>query len=283
MRLFIYLLPLLLIAQSDKVVEEIVKGKAELKIEGTKRPKMTLRVNPEEPIDSVMRMRKVIRETEDVPILDSILFLALYEPSPFLKSPVGFAPRETVKIAIPQNLGKVKSWELSLIDSRGQVLTKVEGEGKPEDTIAWNGISREGKILIVGEPMTPVLLLEDDNGTRRVVMDPISMNSFKVDLGDSILVSYKLDLLFDPRSEELMESGKVYVDAVLNIARDVNSYKMRVRIYSRDFRANTSWRQVLSRYIKMRIPLEELTVVSIPLREAGKRYERVEFSILKER
>ncbi len=94
-------------------------------------------------------------------------------PQPF--SPDGDNINDTITITVKadKNSG-IKSWKLSILDPRGNVFINFPGgEGEPNETIVWDGLSTNGELVQAAEDYRVVLSAVDvfeNTGTTETVI-----------------------------------------------------------------------------------------------------------------
>lgn len=283
-KLLILIIIGILIAQEEhKVAEEVIKAKAELKIEDALKPEGRFSLDPAEPVDSLLKETGLLRTTLDLTSLESSLFISFYTPTSYLRRPTSYKIPEEVLIPVPKTNIKVEVWRLVLIDSKGNEVWEIDGKGKPPETLLWNGEKKDGGVLIPGEPYTPVLYAFGQELRRRIIGEPLKMESFVINFGDSALIRFQTSSLFDSLREDLKAGAEERFTAILNWTKSYGATGIKVYIYSNNFMLREGRSEAIEEYIKKHFVSSENNLIILPcsFKEGERKYERVDFVLIK--
>jgi hypothetical protein len=269
--------------EEHKVAEEVIKAKAELKIEDAFKPKGHFPLDPAEPVDSLLKETGLLRTTLDLAPIERMLFTSLYTSSSYLREPTSYEIREVVRIPVPKTKMKIETWRLIILDSKGDEVWEMNGRGNPPEEIVWNGKKKGGGVLVPGEPYTPVLYAFKEGIRRRIVGDPLKMESFAFDFGDSALIRVEINALFDSLSAELKEGAQEKLKSILNWVKSFGAIRLNVYIYSGNFNLREEIGKVIDEYIRRHFVVNELsfTIKPLPFKEGERKYERIDILITK--
>jgi outer membrane protein OmpA-like peptidoglycan-associated protein/flagellar hook assembly protein FlgD len=147
-------------------------------------------------------------------------------------SPLPFSPDEdnvddelTISMGV-QDISAVESWEMEIIDPKGNDFITYGGKGKPTGRIIWDGRSSKGELVQSAEDYTWRLTVSDVMGNSSIEEGLIPVDVLVIRDGDNLKIMIS-SITFEPGEAALKTTGDAVTknDKILaRIAQILNKY-----------------------------------------------------------
>jgi len=152
-------------------------------------------------------------------------------PKPFSPDNDGVDDELTINIQV-EDQSRIDSWSLDIVDREGNSFTSFGGMGAPAANIQWDGIGKNGELVIAAEDYPYKLKVEDEYGNQSVKYGIIPIDVLVVMEGDKLKIRIA-NITFAPDSAELrkddpeIKEKNVYVLGRLSeILQKYESYRI---------------------------------------------------------
>ena len=153
------------------------------------------------------------------------------DPVPFSPDNDGVEDELRIKIDV-EDANEIKYWSLDIVDRGGNDFTSFSGKGKPAEQIIWDGLGRNGELVIAAEDYPYRLTVTDSFNNEAVEYGVIPVDVLVVKDGDRLKIRIA-NITFAPDSAELkkddpeIKAKNEYVLGRLSeILEKYNSYKI---------------------------------------------------------
>ena len=122
-------------------------------------------------------------------------------PQPFSPDNDGVDDELEIKISVSDN-NRIESWSLEIVDREGNPFTSFGGSGKPAESIIWDGLGKNGELVIAAEDYPYRLTVVDEYGNKAQEYGVIPVDVLVVKEGDKLKIRIA-NITFAPDSAEL--------------------------------------------------------------------------------
>lgn len=143
-----------------------IEGEDRIRIE-FERPALDLRIDPRQTPGLDLGDAREVLDRERPDLATPLLSTSAFERSPFLARAWLDELSDGPVARFRPQLEGVKSWKLTVANSRGETVAEFAGEGKPPKEIAWNGLSTAGEPSLPGLTYSYILTAHDRAGNKR--------------------------------------------------------------------------------------------------------------------
>ena len=125
----------------------------------------------------------------------------------------------------------IKKWKLTITDEKGNIIRTLQGKGKPQETIEWDGRDERGKIIKVGILYSYNFVATDQDGKPHTTTGkPFQLWALKYDEKDSVNIEVANRVLYTSERDEFSEDGKLIMEKALDFLRQYSRYPFRIEI-----------------------------------------------------
>ncbi len=156
--------------QSGQVQEEVVKGKAALRIEDARKPMSIFSIPAREVMDSFLVAKESQLLLSVLYPVESLLVRTYQQPMPYLRRPPDtLLLQEGITLKLPEvrKTEKYQRWRVDIYDALGSRVKSFEGNGVPPRQLYWDGIKEDGTPMIPGEAYSAILVRITPRGKER--------------------------------------------------------------------------------------------------------------------
>ena len=122
-------------------------------------------------------------------------------PRPFSPDNDGVDDELSIDISV-RDANAIESWSLEVVDREGNAFTFFGGSGAPAESIHWDGIGKNGELVIAAEDYPYKLRVRDEFGNEAVKYGVIPVDVLVVKEGDRLKIRIA-NITFAPDSAEL--------------------------------------------------------------------------------
>ena len=253
------LIAFFLITQETKgehdIGEEIIKGKAELRIDDQK-----IHLFPEfkalTPLDSMVSEERYLFDKTLYSIIDELNTPILNLHSEYLRTPVaGRFMYGSIALFIPKFEETVSAWELVITDANGATVRRFVDRGLPPTSISWDGRTDNGTMCNMGQVYNYVFTAFDVLGNpTRIIGRPYTFNGIVYDEKNTKVIAVSNQVLFSPDQPALLTEASGYFDEIANLIKENFKNEVVVYSYSADesiarLRGDKAMNEILSRTV----------------------------------
>ncbi|MBI9108715.1 MAG: OmpA family protein [Spirochaetales bacterium] len=167
-------------------------------------------------------------------------------PKPFSPDNDGVDDELSIFISVTDQ-SKIDSWALEIVDREGNAFTSFGGKGAPAAKIQWDGIGKNGELVLAAEDYPYKLRVRDEYGNESIKYGIIPIDVLVVMEGNKLKIRIA-NITFAPDSAELrkddpeIKEKNIYVLGRLSeILQKYESYKILIEGHAVSvFWANTA-------------------------------------------
>lgn len=262
--------------------EEVITGRAEVKIEDTK-IFFSPRLDPFSPINDLLVPESYVFDEALYRSTDSMTIPHHFIHSSFLRVPVerDFVYGDIV-VFLPSFESSVASWELVVANSLGETVRRVARKGQPPAVITWDGRTDNGEAIVTGEVYSFTFNAYDAYGNQtRTPATPQRINGMVYRQGDEWVVSMAADLLFAGGSAQLLEEAGRRFNEAANVVKKEYRKEVVVYVYTEQEKLSAARCAAVQNELRARtvLPLEALKVAPRFIPGLKPKFSKVEIHI----
>ena len=154
-------------------------------------------------------------------------------PKPFSPDNDGVEDELKINIAV-DDANDISEWSLDIVDREGNPFTSFGGKGKPAEQIIWDGLGKNGELVIAAEDYPYRLSVTDSYGNRAQEYGVIPVDVLVVKEGDQLKIrianiNFKADSA-ELRTDdpEIKEKNEYVLGRLSEILEKYDSYKIQI-------------------------------------------------------
>jgi hypothetical protein len=242
---------------------QVIQAQEKLKIEDLK-PPFFPKIDPYEPINSVLRLEKYVYDDHVYTTIDSLSVPGNYLHSSYLRTPVvDRLIRGDVLVFLPKFENNVSNWELAVSNSDGQTVRRVDRKGNPPNIITWDGRDDQGNVINTGETYDFTFFAYDAIGNQtRIPGRPQRISGMLYQDNGEWIVSVAADGIFETRDTRLVAGADRWLTEIANAVKENFKNEVVVYVYTDQEDLSTERANIIVAELNNRIKLPKDAIKS---------------------